>query len=221
MGGGVGLILSLFIFIFYQSSIWSHCVCLSCCPCVQFCPDDISWTTQLFSMKLVWWFIIMRQSIMHQKIVLYLQDQGHCKGFYDKNMTVSTISPKLLVCLQPSLVWWYNIISWSVLWRKSDYCFQGQDHSEGSKCHWMFIWMTSSEPQKHFVNKLGMVMQHHEPECLAEEFLLFARSWSQQGLISSQYDSFCCILWAADSFATKRDLRDREQPNVIWERERF
>ena len=33
-----------------------------------------------------------------------------------------------------------------VLCEKLDCCFQGQGHSEGSKCQWMFFWRMSSEP---------------------------------------------------------------------------
>ena len=39
-----------------------------------------------------------------EKLVRYLQCQGHSEGLYNKNMTVSTIFSKLLVCLQPKLV---------------------------------------------------------------------------------------------------------------------
>ena len=52
---------------------------------------------------------------------------------------------------------------------KLDYCIQGQDHSEGSVCQWLFddiFWTT-----EHFVTKLGMVVQHREPECHAEKKL--------------------------------------------------
>ena len=60
---------------------------------------------------------------------------------------LSTISSKLLVRLQPNLVLYYSIISCSVLWKKEmDYWLQGQGHSEGSVCQWMFV-LISSEPQ--------------------------------------------------------------------------
>ena len=52
--------------------------------------------------------------------------------------------------------------------QKLDYCIQGQGHSDGSKCQWLFVQMISSEPQN-IITKLGMVMQHHESECHAEK----------------------------------------------------
>ena len=39
-----------------------------------------------------------------------------------------------------SLGFWFSV-------EKLDYCVQGQGHSRGSKCRWMFVWMLSSEPQ--------------------------------------------------------------------------
>ena len=57
---------------------------------------------------------------------------------------------------------------------------------------------------EHFVTKLGMMMQHHEPECHAEKnCLLSSRSRSKRGLIWSKYDSFYYFLWTIDSSATK------------------
>ena len=50
-----------------------------------------------------------------EKLVHYLQCQGHSKGLYDQNMTMFTVSSKLLVHLQTSLVWQYSIIRLSVL----------------------------------------------------------------------------------------------------------
>ena len=60
-------------------------------------------------------------------------------------MTVSTISAELLIFLQSNLIEsaelliflqsnlieWYSIISWSVLHKKIDCCFQGQDNNAG------------------------------------------------------------------------------------------
>ena len=40
-----------------------------------------------------------------EKLVHYLQCQGHSKGLYNQNMTIFTMSSRLLVCLQPNLVW--------------------------------------------------------------------------------------------------------------------
>ena len=50
-----------------------------------------------------------------EKLVHYLQCQGHSEGLYKQKMTIFIVSSKLLVRLQPNLVWWYIIISRSVL----------------------------------------------------------------------------------------------------------
>ena len=39
-----------------------------------------------------------------ENLVQYLQCQGHSEGLYNQNMTISTISSKLLVHLQSNLV---------------------------------------------------------------------------------------------------------------------
>ena len=39
-----------------------------------------------------------------KKIVRYFQGQGHSKGSYDQNMTVSTVSSELLILLLQNLV---------------------------------------------------------------------------------------------------------------------
>ena len=85
--------------------------------------------------NLVWWCIIMSQSFLYGKeFVCYLQGQGHSKGSCDKNMTLSVLFSELWIPWQPNLVWWYIIISQSVLWKRKGYCIQGQGHSKGSKC---------------------------------------------------------------------------------------
>ena len=48
-------------------------------------------------------------------------------------MTVSTISAELLIFLQINSIGWYIIIGRGALCKKLIVCFQGQDHSEGSK----------------------------------------------------------------------------------------
>ena len=52
-----------------------------------------------------------------QSLDHYLQCQSHSEGLNKQNMTISTISCKLLVHLHPNLAWKYCIKSWSVLWK--------------------------------------------------------------------------------------------------------
>ena len=57
-----------------------------------------------------------------EKLVHYVQCQGHSKGLYYQNMTISVVASKLLVGLQSNLIWYYSVINRSVLWKKWDYC---------------------------------------------------------------------------------------------------
>ena len=60
---------------------------------------------------------------------------------------------------------------------------------------------------EHFATKAGMVMQHHEPECLAgKKCLQSSRSRSQHRLTQLECDFFYYIFWIADSLATKPGL---------------
>ena len=50
--------------------------------------------------------VYYHEAVCHaEKLVHYLQCQGHSDGLYNQNMTICTVSAKLLVCLQPNLVW--------------------------------------------------------------------------------------------------------------------
>ena len=117
----------------------------SLCPCVhlfvylsiRLCPEGILWTAQPFVSK--------PEMVCHaQESGCYLQGQGHNKGFYNHNMTVSTISMLryllnwFVFVFLPNLVCWETIISQNILW----------GHSNGSKCNLMLVQMIPSEPLK-------------------------------------------------------------------------
>ena len=71
---------------------------------VNVCPDDIFSTAEQFATKLGM-MVYYHEAMCHvEKIVHYLQCQGHSKGLYNQNMTIFTISSKLLVHLQPNLI---------------------------------------------------------------------------------------------------------------------
>ena len=79
-----------------------------------------------------------------------LQGQGHSKGLYNQNMTVSAIiagpfATKLGLIIQPKPECPVNTLDCSV---------QGNWHSQGSKCKWMFVQVISSEPQNIFLPNL-------------------------------------------------------------------
>ena len=120
-----------------------------------------------------------------KRLVCYFQGQGHSKGSYDKNMTVSTISSELLILLLTLIVHYHKL---ECLMKKLNWCIQGEGHSKISKCQRMLIvcpdgifWIV--EPfttnllrpnfgwlgSKHqLTTKLSMVMHHHEPDCVLE-----------------------------------------------------
>ena len=52
-----------------------------------------------------------------QKLVHYLQRQGHSKGLYNQNITLSTLSSKFQVRLKLNLVDSNSILSQSVMWK--------------------------------------------------------------------------------------------------------
>ena len=53
-----------------------------------------------------------------KKKVCYLQ--SHNEGWYDQDMTRFTRSSELPILWQANLVWWYTIMSQSVLWKKKE-----------------------------------------------------------------------------------------------------
>ena len=69
-----------------------------------------------------------------EKLVHYLQCQGHSEGLYNQNTTISTISSKLLVRLQPNLTLIVHRDELECHMEKFGHCGQGQGHSKGSKC---------------------------------------------------------------------------------------
>ena len=73
--------------------------------CVRLCPLSISWTAQPFFSKLDVVVYYHEAMCPVEKLVYCLKCQGDSEGLYNQNMTSFTISSKLLVCLQPNLVW--------------------------------------------------------------------------------------------------------------------
>ena len=74
----------------------------------------------IFEPNLVLWCVILSLSVMEKDRFACFQGHGHSNGSYDQNVIVSTMSSELLILLEvllPNLVWWYIIISQSVLWR--------------------------------------------------------------------------------------------------------
>ena len=69
------------------------------------CPEDICRTMEHFVTK-------PGMAIQHHKLECHVEKMVHCvqcpghsKGLYNQNMIISVVSSKLLVGLQPNLVW--------------------------------------------------------------------------------------------------------------------
>ena len=146
MGELIALCLSVFLSVWLSLSLPLSLFILYC-PSVN--ESDFVRTIPPESLNhlkpnLVWLSIIMRRSVMQKKY--YLQCQGHSEGLYIQNMTISTISSKLVsFATSHRLVVLHHKSECPV--EKLDYCIQGQGQSRHSKCQCMFVPMVSSEPQ--------------------------------------------------------------------------
>ena len=119
-----------------------------------------------------------------------------------KNMTISTISSKLLFHLQPNLVLWYSIISQRIVWKilitvfKVKVTVMVQNVSE-CLSRWRLL------KYRRFVTKLGMVMQQlSRGKILSAIFKV--KVIAKAHMI--KYCSFCYIFWIADSSASRLGL---------------
>ena len=71
---------------------------------VNVCPDDIFWITEHFVTNFGMVMQHYEPDCHAEKLVHRLQCQGHSKGLFNQNMTISTVSSKMAVRLQPNLV---------------------------------------------------------------------------------------------------------------------
>ena len=136
-------------------------------------------------------------------------------------MTVSVISSELLILLRPDAVWWYIIISGSVLRKDGFAVFEVKVAVKVQN----FIECLSGLDLRNDFTFCSQTEYRHEPECYAKDLLLLlllsSRSKSQANLFwsclkigllcsglqwwfreSSNVFQFC-IFCATDSFATK------------------
>ena len=70
---------------------------------VNVCPDDIFQIAKHLVTKLGTVMHHHKPEFSAKRSVCNFQGQGHSKGSYDQNMTVSTISSELLIPLLPNL----------------------------------------------------------------------------------------------------------------------
>ena len=71
---------------------------------VSVCPDDIFGTTEHFVTKPGVLMQHHKPECRAETVVHCVQCQGHSEGLCNQNLTVSTLTSKLLDCLQPNLV---------------------------------------------------------------------------------------------------------------------
>ena len=96
------------------------------------CSDDNFWTTEPMH---------HRPESHVERLVCSLPSKGHSEASYCSNMTVFTITSKLLILLRPDLVW-LHIISSQTVWQKDwiiVFSVQGQGSCRGSTFSWMFV----------------------------------------------------------------------------------
>ena len=171
---------------------------------VNVCPDDIYWTTEHFVTKPSMVIMQHHKPNCHaEKLFHCVQCQGHSEGSYYQNMTISVVSSKLLVCLQPYLIYSTGV-----------FCRKIESLCSRSRSQWMFkmsvnvcsvdiFWIT-----EHFVTKLGTVMQHHEPECRAE-FVVVVAVFN----VKVTARAHMIKIWSSTIFL---ELLNPWLPNLVW-----
>ena len=114
--------------------------------CARLCLDDISWTAQTFVNKLDVVVHHHEMKCLAERLICWLQGQGHSEGLHNQTTIISAVSSKLLILLQPNFVWWHIIIKLECCVRKFGCSVKGQGHSKSSKCQWLFAQIISPEP---------------------------------------------------------------------------
>ena len=173
---------------------------------VNVCPDGIFWTKEHFVTKPGMVMQHHKPECHAAKLVGCVQCQAHNEGLYNQNMTISVLSSKLLVSLQPNLVL-SGITAFKVKViakvQNVNECLTGLyflNHIHRTFCYQIWYGDACSITHKNFCQS---VMQ---------KFLLLLLLWlpsrwrSQLELIWSKYDSFYYIFWTVDPLATKLGL---------------
>ena len=114
---------------------------------------------------------------------------------------LSAVVSDLVTPWQPNLVWWYIIISQSVLWKKKGLLLSGSRSQQRTKML-IFVQMISSKP----------------PSILFPNLVLW---WIiMQELIWSKYDNVYWIFWTAYPFAIKMSVNVCPD-DIFWNAEPF
>ena len=123
------------------------------------------------SATLVWWCIIMSQSVIWKGCFAVFTVKVTVKVYIIK-IWLSAMSSELLILLQQTLVWWHIIVSWLVLWIDciAVVCWRSgsQQRFKVSLDFYLDHIFSTAEL---FVTKFGMVMHHHRPERYAKRLV--------------------------------------------------
>ena len=130
-----------------------------------------------------------------EKLVHCVQCRGHNEGLYNQNMSISVVSSKLLVDLQPNLVW---------LIKSRLICYlQGQGHWQSSCNQNMTISIVSFELLILLLPNLVLQYIIISQGVYGEIGLLCSRSRSQQNFKMSMNVCPDDIFWIAEPFTAK------------------
>lgn len=121
------------------------------------CQGFVHWTTQPFVTSLDMAVHHREVECRVTKMGCCLQGQGHSEGLCNQTITVSTISSKLIILLQPVV----EHCKPGCPVKEFDHCVQS--HSKHSN-FWCIYWTTEA-----FVTKHGVVIDHYQPECHAKK----------------------------------------------------
>ena len=152
------------------------------------CPDDIFWTTEYFVTKPGMVMQHHKPECRVEKFVHCVQCQGHSKGLYNQNMTVSVVSSILLVTAKVQ-----NVSECLSRW-----CFLCvSDH----------VRSVSPELLNHFFfTELGMVVYYNEAMCHADKLVYYLKC---QGHSEGLYNQNQTLYTVSSELV-------HLQPNLIW-----
>ena len=120
--------------------------------------------------NVVWWCIIMSQIVFQKDWFAVFKIKVTVKD--NIKIWLFNILSEQLILLQLSLVWWYIIIRWIVLWKDRIALLWSRSRSQKRSRIPVNVHLDNiSSPAEASVTKLGLVMQHHGPKCLARRLV--------------------------------------------------
>ena len=185
---------------------------------VNVCPDDIFWTTEHFVTKPS---IVMQhhkpECHAEKKWFTVFNVKVTARVYIIKIWLFFALSSKLLVCLQPNLVWWYSIISQSVLWKHGITAFKVkvtvkiQNVSEWLFALYFFhvsdrVHSVSLEPLKHLLPNLVRW-------CIIMSWCVMRKNWFTIFNVKVTARAYIIKIWL---FTISSKLLHCLQPDLVW-----